>query len=139
MFYGAAAGRLAKPGRPFCSRALKPGASPRRPEKINVQKYNSYGKIKTDRTGNRRFNNGGAFMENCMCAYKRFVNWGMERWKQFNVADVAVFKTCLLSIGALIGIYCSKKLKKLAPLLWIVAIGSYVYIFYRMIVQQKDG
>lgn len=64
---------------------------------------------------------------------KRFADWGMERWKRFTVADVAVYKVCLLSVGALLGAYFARSLKKLRPLLWIVAIASYGYMIWRLI------
>ena len=56
-----------------------------------------------------------------MDAVQRVIDWGMERYRGFSVRDVGIFKTCLLSIGALLGVYFGKPLKKLAPVLWVVA------------------
>ena len=52
-----------------------------------------------------------------MDAVQRVIDWGMERYRGFSVRDVGIFKTCLLSIGALLGVYFGKPLKKLAPVL----------------------
>lgn len=68
-----------------------------------------------------------------MCMVSKFIDWGMERWERFTVLDVAAFKLCLLSLGTLLGMYLVKPLKKLAPLIWIVAIASYAYIVWRMV------
>ncbi|MEM1484532.1 hypothetical protein V6615_06580 [Oscillospiraceae bacterium PP1C4] len=74
-----------------------------------------------------------------MCQIRKFVNWGMEQWKLFTVCDVALFKVCLFSFGALIGVYCTKPLKKLAPLLWFVAAGSFIYLVWRMMFCNEDA
>ena len=47
-------------------------------------------------------------------------------------AQTMGFKTCLLSIGTLLGVYFVKPLKKLAPVIWLVAIASYAYLIWRM-------
>ena len=65
-----------------------------------------------------------------MLAIKNFVGWGMDRWKRFTVSDVAVFKICLLSIGALIGMYWAKACRKL--------VASYVYLIWRMVFCDED-
>ena len=67
-----------------------------------------------------------------MDAVQRVIDWGMERFRGFSVRDVAIFKTCLLSIGALLGVYFIMPLKKLAPVLWVVAVASYAYLIWRM-------
>lgn len=72
-----------------------------------------------------------------MCQLCRWTDWGMERLRRFTVWDVAVFKTCLLGMGMLIGMYFVKPLKKLAPLVWIVTLCTYVYIVWRMVVQDE--
>lgn len=46
-----------------------------------------------------------------MDAVQRVIDWGMERFRGFSVRDVAIFKTCLLSIGTLLGVYFVKPLK----------------------------
>lgn len=63
---------------------------------------------------------------------RRFIDWGMERWRRFTAKDAAVFKICLLSIGALLGATFAKPLKKWKPLLLIAAAASYTYIIWRM-------
>ena len=73
-----------------------------------------------------------------MSVVQEFCDWGMKKLKQFTVLDVAVFKVCLLSIGALIGMYLVKPFKKLAPLVWVVAIGSYCYLIWRMVIRYDD-
>ncbi|MGI5966258.1 MAG: hypothetical protein ACOX65_04910 [Anaerotruncus rubiinfantis] len=73
-----------------------------------------------------------------MLAIKNFVGWGMDRWKRFTVSDVAVFKICLLSIGALIGMYWAKACRKLAPFIWAAAVASYAYLIWRMVFCDED-
>lgn len=74
----------------------------------------------------------------CMCrTAQRFADWGMERWRAFTVADVAAFKVCLLSVGALLGAYFARPLKKLRPLLWAVAVASYAWLIWRLVFDEK--
>ncbi len=51
-------------------------------------------------------------------------------FKQFTLEwwQAGIFKAALLSIGALLALYFPKPLKKLKPLLWIVAIACTLYI-----------
>lgn len=63
---------------------------------------------------------------------KRTVNWMMSKAKSFSILDWAIFKTLLLSIGAMLGAYCSKFFKKLAPLMWLIIAIGYAYMIYRI-------
>ena len=67
-----------------------------------------------------------------MAAVQRVIDWCMDRFRGFSVRDVAIFKTCLLSIGTLLGVYFVKPLKKLAPVVWVAAVASYAYLIWRM-------
>lgn len=74
----------------------------------------------------------------CICeGAKRFADWGMDRWKRFTAVDAAVFKVCLLSVGALFGAAFAKPLKKWKPLLLIAAVASYTYIIWRMVAHER--
>lgn len=58
----------------------------------------------------------------------------MDEFRSMTVAEVAVFKACLISLGVLIGTYFSKTLKRFAPVFWVVFIASYLVMIYRFIV-----
>ena len=74
----------------------------------------------------------------CACPVKAFVNWGMGRLRAFTVADVAVFKVLLLTVGALFGVHLAGPLKKRAPLLWLTAAASYAYLIWRMVFVHEE-
>lgn len=77
---------------------------------------------------------------NCICQDIRLslavlTDFAMEKLRNFSVFDVAIFKLCLFSIGALFGTFFSEKLKKIVPLMAIIAIVTYVYLMYKCFVE----
>lgn len=59
----------------------------------------------------------------------------MKRYREFTVMDVAAFKMCLLSLGVLAGTYLSRFFKKLAPVMWLLFLVSYIFVIYRLFVK----
>lgn len=62
----------------------------------------------------------------------------MERFRTFNALDVGVFKTCILLLGIIIGMYSSPKIKKFAPYLWFMFALAYVYVAIKLIRAEVD-
>lgn len=58
----------------------------------------------------------------------------MERFRGFNMAEVGVFKTCLVLMGVLIGMYAGACGRKWRPFIWIGFLASYAYVMYRLFV-----
>ena len=72
-----------------------------------------------------------------MSSVKRFVDEAMDRFRGFSVFDVAVFKTCLLTIGMLLGISNVRTMRKIQPFLWIFLLCSYIYLIWRMVLKDE--
>lgn len=64
----------------------------------------------------------------------RALDYLIERFKQMNVLDIGIFKTCLISLGILLGTYAHRTFRKFAPLVWIVFLGSYLVLIYRLLI-----
>lgn len=56
----------------------------------------------------------------------------LSRAAQFSMLDWAIFKTCLISLGLMVGSLFAKLFKKLAPLMALVFIASWVYLVWRI-------
>ena len=56
---------------------------------------------------------------------------------RMNIGDLLFFKTAVLTAGVLIGMSFSRFFKKIAVLLWIVALISTIIFFYRLIFNKK--
>lgn len=63
----------------------------------------------------------------------------LKRAETFDLFDWAIFKTCLLSLGVLIGSMLAKFFKKLAPLTTIIFIASWGYLIWRVFFSQEDA
>ena len=68
------------------------------------------------------------FCEDFTALYDTVVN----RSQHFDMLDWAIFKTCLVSLGVLIGSWFAKFFKRLAPLMMVVFVASWIYLFWRM-------
>ncbi len=64
-------------------------------------------------------------------------DYAMEKVKNFTVVDFAVMKICLSTTGMLLGIAFSKTLKKIAPLLAIISVATYVYLVFKMFIEEN--
>lgn len=64
--------------------------------------------------------------------WDRLTAFMLNRAAQFNMVDWAVFKTCLVSFGLMIGALFAKLFKKLAPLVALVFVASWVYLVWRI-------
>lgn len=58
----------------------------------------------------------------------------MQRFHEMDVFDVGIFKACLVSFGILVGTYATRLCRKLAPLVWVAFIGSYILLIYRLFI-----
>lgn len=78
--------------------------------------------------------------KSCTCCdvLSRLADYCLERASTFSIFDWAVFKTCLISLGVLIGAAFAKLFKKLAPLMAIVFVVSWIYILWRMFFAEYD-
>lgn len=56
----------------------------------------------------------------------------LSRAAKFSVVDWAIFKTCLVTFGLMIGAWFARLFKKLAPLVALVFIASWVYMVWRI-------
>lgn len=56
----------------------------------------------------------------------------LSRAAHFSVLDWAIFKTCLITLGLMIGTWFARLFKKLAPLVALVFIASWVYLVWRI-------
>lgn len=77
-------------------------------------------------------------MSNCSICEKAKINYAvlidfiMEKFQKFNIWDFAVFKSCVISFGLILGSHFSKTFKKFTPILIVVALASYSYIIYKI-------
>lgn len=77
---------------------------------------------------------------NCPCCEKvnELVDFMLKRAAHFSILDWTIFKTCLISFGVLIGAIFAKLFKKLAPLMAIVFMASWVYLAWRIFFAGDD-
>lgn len=69
----------------------------------------------------------------CICEKtKQLVDDLMDRFREFDVWDVAAFKVCLVSFGVLTGAYFYKTMKKLRWVLWLIFGTTYLYVMWRL-------
>lgn len=61
----------------------------------------------------------------------------MAATKHYDVTDFALLKTCLVAIGILMGLEYKKFFKRHQPLIWFVAIFSYVWVAIRTLLYYK--
>lgn len=76
----------------------------------------------------------------CFC--QEWASTLLERFRTFNVAEIAVFKVCLITFGILIGIAGRPILKPFRSALSAAFVSSYLYLMFRLIVapelEEKD-
>lgn len=61
----------------------------------------------------------------------------MDRFRTFSIADVAVFKVCLIAFGVLLGLNGRAILKPLQPMITGALAGAYVFLIFRLWVVPK--
>lgn len=69
-----------------------------------------------------------------MCCVCTVFGKAIEKFRNFSIWEIGVFKLCLMSFGVLVGTYMHKACKKMAPLLWIFFIASYAILIYKLFV-----
>lgn len=62
----------------------------------------------------------------------------MERFRTFNAVDVGIFKICILTLGIIIGVYSSQKIKKLTPHMFAIFVLAYLYVVIKLIRAEVD-
>ncbi|MFV0497312.1 MAG: hypothetical protein ACK5L0_03950 [Candidatus Fimivivens sp.] len=60
----------------------------------------------------------------------------LRRATEFSIVDWAIFKTCLITFGLMIGAWFARLFKKLAPLLVLVFIISWLYMVWRVFLEE---
>ncbi len=56
----------------------------------------------------------------------------LGRAAHFSILDWAIFKTCLITLGLMIGTWFARLFKKLAPLVALLFIASWIYLVWRI-------
>ena len=67
-----------------------------------------------------------------------FVDFAMEKFRQFDIKDAGIFKICLIAFGILMGMYWHKQFKKASPFIWLIFIASYGYLIYTLFFKKED-
>ena len=62
-----------------------------------------------------------------------FFNNMVNTGRKFTAIDFAIFKICLLAVGALLGVYFTTFLSEYLSIIWIVAITTYVAIMVQVV------
>jgi len=62
---------------------------------------------------------------------RTLINRVLSSARKYTVTDYAFLKLTLVSCGVLLGVYFAKFLSSYTPLLWVIFIGSYLWIMYR--------
>lgn len=62
------------------------------------------------------------------------VDYVMVRFRKLSACDVGIFKACLTMFGILIGVYAGKTCRRIAPLIWIAFIVSFVLLIYKLLI-----
>ncbi len=64
--------------------------------------------------------------------WEELMTFMLSRAAKFSAVDWAIFKTCLVTFGLMIGAWFARLFKKLAPLMALVFIVSWVYLVWRI-------
>lgn len=68
---------------------------------------------------------------------RKLIDIVMEKAEKFTALDFALLKTCVGLVGILFGTYQSKACKKIAPLLWMGTLVTYMALLYRMFMKPE--
>ncbi|WMJ84791.1 hypothetical protein ACS3UN_05300 [Oscillospiraceae bacterium LTW-04] len=68
----------------------------------------------------------------CCKKWDELIAFMLSRAAKFSVVDWAIFKTCLVTFGLMIGAWFARLFKKLAPLVALVFIVSWIYMVWRI-------
>lgn len=66
------------------------------------------------------------------------IDFMISRVTAFSIFDWGIFKICLISFGVLLGTLYNKLFKKLAPLVAVVFIATWVYMLWRVLFCECD-
>ncbi len=77
------------------------------------------------------------FNKLCCEKWNELIAFMLHRAARFSVLDWAIFKTCLVSLGLMIGTWFARLFKKLAPLVALVFIVSWVYLVWRIFFEEE--
>lgn len=64
--------------------------------------------------------------------WRTLVAFLLSRAAHFSVLDWAIFKTCLITLGLMIGTWFARLFKKLAPLVALLFVASWIYLVWRI-------
>jgi hypothetical protein len=68
---------------------------------------------------------------------KNLIEGVLSAARKYNVWDYAWFKTCLVALGILLGVYFSEFFLRYISLVWLIAIISYVWIIYKTFIKYR--
>jgi small multidrug resistance family-3 protein len=68
---------------------------------------------------------------------RKLINSLLEAGKQYNVWDYTFFKTSLMTIGIIVGVYFTEFFGKYISVVWTVAIASYIWIMYKTFITYR--
>ncbi len=69
--------------------------------------------------------------------WRALIAFLMGRAAHFSVLDWAIFKTCLITLGLMIGTWFARLFKKLAPLVALIFILSWIYLVWRIFMGEE--
>ena len=64
--------------------------------------------------------------------WRALVAFMLGRAARFSVLDWAIFKTCLITLGLMISTWFARLFKKLAPLVALIFVLSWIYLVWRI-------
>lgn len=64
--------------------------------------------------------------------YEKLIDFAMNSVGKFTVMDFAIFKLCLVSLGAILATCFTDFFKKYKVFVIIAFVASYVYLLYRL-------
>lgn len=78
------------------------------------------------------------FCNNCCKNCRYLIRYLMKKVQTFSVFDFAVFKMCLICFGGWLATTFIKNAKKWKLVLLIGFLASWVYLIWRLFIQQDD-
>lgn len=68
-------------------------------------------------------------------AFRSWMDKLLAEFRTLSVAEVGVFKICLVCLGLLLGLQEKKVLKPYQPLILITLLSSYAYLIFRLLIK----
>ena len=66
-----------------------------------------------------------------------YINWLLNRTRNFGLIDFAVFKTNLILLGIILGVYFQEQLIEKTLFIWILLLSSFLYVLYCTFVKKQ--